>query len=204
MRRYHIVEGDKTTADGVVQPHTGAGATFKWHGKTKSYVGDKVLCKACQSVVVIEASGSRLSFSVNGLMPALGGDLCICKCSPPPKLVHSQTVFYETTNDSHSVTSNSNIEKSSSNINKKIIEMFWTYSKDYNPLNEESRHYVDINLHVKTQGYSVGETVSVTIKYDDDDILFNEEKILNLTGTVNDNKEVVFEELFKNGTLNLK
>ena len=72
------------------------------------------------------------------------------------------------------------------------------------PLNEESRHYVDINLHVKTQGYSVGETVSVTIKYDDDDILFNEEKILNLTGTVNDNKEVVFEELFKNGTLNLK
>ena len=131
-------------------------------------------------------------------------DLCICKCSPPPKLVHSQTVFYETTNDSHSVTSNSNIEKSSSNINKKIIEMFWTYSKDYNPLNEESRHYVDINLHVKTQGYSVGETVSVTIKYDDDDILFNEEKILNLTGTVNDNKEVVFEELFKNGTLNLK
>ena len=99
MRRYHIVEGDKTTADGVVQPHTGAGATFKWHGKTKSYVGDKVLCKACQSVGVIEASGSRLSFSVNGLMPALGGDLCICKCSPPPKLVHSQMVFFEMVGD---------------------------------------------------------------------------------------------------------
>lgn len=95
MRRYHIVEGDKTTADGVVQPHTGSGATFKWHGKTKSYVGDKVLCKDCQSVGVIQASGSRLSFLVNGLMPALNDDLCVCKCSPPPKLVSSQTVFFE-------------------------------------------------------------------------------------------------------------
>lgn len=95
MRYYHIVEGDKTTANGVVQPHIGAGATFKWHGKTKSYVGDKVLCKACQSVGVIEASGSRLSFSVNGLMPALDGDLCVCKCSPPLKLISSQVVFYE-------------------------------------------------------------------------------------------------------------
>lgn len=95
MRRYHIVEGDKTTADGVVQPHTGAGATFKWHGKTKSYVGDKVNCPACKSTGIIQASGSRLSFNVHQLMPALDGDLCICKCSPPPKLVHSQTVFYQ-------------------------------------------------------------------------------------------------------------
>lgn len=27
--------------------------------------------------------------------PALNDDLCLCKCSPPPKLVHSQMSFKE-------------------------------------------------------------------------------------------------------------
>lgn len=103
MRRYHIVEGDKTTVDGIVQPHTGNGAKVTWHGKIKSYIGDKVLCKACNSMGVIQASGSRVSFSAHKLMPALNDDLCICKCNPPPKLINSQTVFYETISDEATV-----------------------------------------------------------------------------------------------------
>lgn len=37
----------------------------------------------------------RLSTKVNGRMPALNDDLCLCKCSPPPRLINSQTNFRE-------------------------------------------------------------------------------------------------------------
>ena len=37
----------------------------------------------------------RLSTKVNGRMPALNDDLCLCKCTPLPKLVHSQISFRE-------------------------------------------------------------------------------------------------------------
>lgn len=47
----------------------------------------------------IVPSGPRLSFSLGGAIPALNDDLCLCKCSPPPKLVHSQTSFKEIIDD---------------------------------------------------------------------------------------------------------
>jgi hypothetical protein len=95
MRRYNIVEGDVTTVGGVVQRHTGNGKGFIWHGKIASHIGDKVICPACGSVGVIEALGPRLSFDNHKYIPALHGDLCICKCSPPPVLVHSQELMYQ-------------------------------------------------------------------------------------------------------------
>lgn len=95
MRRYNIVEGDVTTAGGVVQRHTGNGKGFIWHGRIASHIGDKVNCPACGSVGIIKAAGSRLSFDNHSLTPALHGDLCICKCNPPPVLKHSQEVMYQ-------------------------------------------------------------------------------------------------------------
>lgn len=95
MRRYYILEGDKTTVNGVVQKHTGAASTTSWHGRTVSNIDDKILCPACKSEGKIKPVGERHSFGNKGFIPALNDDLCICKCSPPPKLVHSQTVFYQ-------------------------------------------------------------------------------------------------------------
>lgn len=100
MKRYYIVEGDKTTVNGIVQKHSGSGSTTSWHGKVVSNIGDKVVCPACKSVGVIQAVGSRLPFGNKGYTPAMNDDICVCKCSPPPKLIHSQTVFSQETDDS--------------------------------------------------------------------------------------------------------
>lgn len=92
--RYYILEGDATTAGGIVQKTTNT-LSFKVYGKNQSYIGDDVWCPACQSMGKIIPDQDRLSTKVNGRMPALNDDLCLCKCSPPPKLVHSQTTFKE-------------------------------------------------------------------------------------------------------------
>ncbi|MDO4250240.1 MAG: hypothetical protein Q4C68_01875 [Moraxella sp.] len=64
-------------------------------GKKQSCIGDDIWCPACQSMGKIIPDQDRLSTKINGRMPALHDDLCLCKCSPPPKLVHSQTTFKE-------------------------------------------------------------------------------------------------------------
>ena len=61
-----------------------------------------------------------------------------------------------------------------------------------------------MNLHVKTVNYAVGETVEITLKYEDDDILFDELREVKLKGIVNSNSEVIFKNILKNKTLNLK
>jgi hypothetical protein len=93
MIRYQIFENDVTTAGGIVQPHTGGGKSFIWHNRLASNIGDKIKCPACGSVGYIEATGMRRPFDNHKDIPALDGDLCICKCNPPPVLKHSQTSF---------------------------------------------------------------------------------------------------------------
>lgn len=117
MKRYYIVEGDKTTAGGIVQKHTGSGSTTSWHGKTVSNIDDKIDCPACNSVGKIQPVGDRQSFGNRGFIPALNDDLCICKCSPPPKLIHSQTVFYQNISDNVSTASSISSEHGASSQN---------------------------------------------------------------------------------------
>ncbi|MFC6052722.1 hypothetical protein A6M14_07750 [Acinetobacter sp. Ac_877] len=93
MIRYQIFENDKTTVGGIVQRHTGGGKSFIWHGRLASNIGDKVNCPACGSTGIIQAAGMRRPFDNHKDIPALDGDLCICKCSPPPVLKNSQTTF---------------------------------------------------------------------------------------------------------------
>ena len=69
------------------------------YGKEQSYIGDDVWCPACQSMGKITPDQDRLSTKVNGRMPALNDDSCLCKCNPLPKLVHSQTSFREIIDD---------------------------------------------------------------------------------------------------------
>lgn len=98
LTRYYILENDTTTVGGVVQK-TNNTLSFKVYGKNKSYIGDHVWCPVCNTMGEIVANGARLNVSVNGYVPALNDDLCMCKCSPSPKLVHSQTTFKETIDD---------------------------------------------------------------------------------------------------------
>jgi uncharacterized Zn-binding protein involved in type VI secretion len=86
-RRYHIRDGAKTTAGGIVR------ASSQWlivNGKALAREGDPVNCTACGTQGVIKCVMPRLTDRFEGKEYALSDDLCICKCSPPPKLIADQ------------------------------------------------------------------------------------------------------------------
>lgn len=89
LKRYHITLGATTTAGGKV---TSAGAFISIDGAQMALENDTVSCPTCHSQGVIKPDGPRLSERWNGRHVALNDDLCICKCSPPPRLVNSQTL----------------------------------------------------------------------------------------------------------------
>lgn len=87
-RRFHIHVGDTTTRGGKVL--TGL-STVTWHGHALAFEGDQVECPACRGIGRIVAVGTRISFTgPHGRQQALSGDLCMCRCEPPPQLIASQ------------------------------------------------------------------------------------------------------------------
>ncbi|RDU59294.1 hypothetical protein [Helicobacter sp. MIT 14-3879] len=71
---------------------------------------------------------------------------------------------------------------------KQITEIYFSYGDDEIRLNDTSKHYKDINLHITTQGYNEGEEVEVKIKTQDNSF--------TLKGKVNNNK-VFIKNAFK-------
>ena len=92
MRRYHVKQGDKTTAGGVVLE--GIANTFH-HDTLLSFVGAKIYCHGCKSQGVLAPEGPRFPDDFMGHKPALNNDICICRCDPPPRLLASQGTMYE-------------------------------------------------------------------------------------------------------------
>jgi uncharacterized Zn-binding protein involved in type VI secretion len=89
MKRYNITVGAQTTVGGTV--------VSGWHrgrinGQAIAREGDEVKCPECDSTGTIVCVGPRLSEQWDGRKPALDGDLCKCKCDPPPKLIANQTM----------------------------------------------------------------------------------------------------------------
>lgn len=92
MRRYDIVKGDKTTVDGVVQ---GGDSNDLLGGREQAYETDPVLCPVCKTVGLIKCEGPRFSMTgPDGRQAALSDDLCVCLCTPHPRLVPSQDTSY--------------------------------------------------------------------------------------------------------------
>jgi PAAR motif len=60
-RRYYLVEGDKTTAGGVVLEGSHC---FSIHGKTASFDTARVWCPACKSEGRIARAGPRRPFTL--------------------------------------------------------------------------------------------------------------------------------------------
>jgi len=75
---------------------------------------------------------------------------------------------------------------------KRIIDAYWCYGDDQQRITtDDSRHYVDLSLHIITENYNDGDTVSVKLNIGDTD----SEPML-VSGTVYDNKAVI-ENVFK-------
>ena len=91
MKRYLILNGDKTTVSGTVQA---VSSTIQLEGRDVAHEGDNVICPACDTTGKIRCDGPReVMTAPDGRHAALSDDLCICKCEPPPKLVASQQTF---------------------------------------------------------------------------------------------------------------
>ncbi|MDP9645591.1 PAAR domain-containing protein [Paraburkholderia sp. 22098] len=91
MKRYLILNGDKTTANGVVQA---VPTTIQLSDKDVAHEGDPVACPACNTTGKIQCDGPRQVMTApDGRHAALSDDLCICGCHPPPRLVSSQQMM---------------------------------------------------------------------------------------------------------------
>jgi len=88
VKRYDIVKGDRTTVGGVVEA---GDSSDMLNGQQQAYEGDPVSCPVCETTGKIRCEGPRQSTTgPDGRQSALSDDLCICKCSPSPRLVASQ------------------------------------------------------------------------------------------------------------------
>jgi uncharacterized Zn-binding protein involved in type VI secretion len=89
MRRYTITLGAPTTSGGKV---ISASSDARIEGVPIAVEGDLVTCPACNTAGKIQCVGPRIPESWNGKNVALENDLCICRCTVPPKLMPSQTL----------------------------------------------------------------------------------------------------------------
>ena len=88
---------------------------------------------------------------------------------------------------------------------KMIIDIFWTYGEEETSCRNVSRHYVDLNLHVKTFGYKKGESVSLLVENSETDVLSDDSSSLELIATIEDdygNAKIM--NVFKDKTINLE
>lgn len=196
------IHGSTTDHGGIV---ISTQSTSSQMGSLFLRAGDGFACPKCKIWSTLIKSNDHVVF--DGKPVAYVGDKFTCGATLMPKQMHvvgdsggsaGGSIFNQLQNNLH--------EKKfiKQGVTKEIKEIFWSYGESFTKLDSESRHFVDMNLHVKTVNYAVGETVEITLKYEDDDILFDELRELKLEGTVNSNSEVIFRNILKDKTLNLK
>lgn len=91
--RYYITLGATTTAGGTV---ISASSLLALDGVKVALEGDQVSCPACGTTGVIGLDGPRLPACHQGRQYALDGDLCLCHCNRPPRLVAVQQLCGQT------------------------------------------------------------------------------------------------------------
>ena len=89
MRRYTITLGARTTAGGRVVTASSSGSI---EGVPVALEGDLVECPQCRASGKILCVGPRIPEMSDGRQVALENDLCVCRCSPSPKLLTIQTM----------------------------------------------------------------------------------------------------------------
>lgn len=91
--RAFIRAHDRTTSDGDIHAQLNGGtAGNDNNNKNICFEGDPVVCPACKSIGKTKCIPPYRPWTGHdGRQVNLDGDLCICKCSPPPRLNASFT-----------------------------------------------------------------------------------------------------------------
>ncbi|MBN3790635.1 PAAR domain-containing protein [Burkholderia sp. Ac-20353] len=98
MQRNCLKVGDKSSAGGTVIDGI---PTCTHHGGELTYLGARVACPSCKSMGQIVPKGPRLPYSLMGKEVALEGDVCSCRCYPPPTMIASQSTMFQTFESHH-------------------------------------------------------------------------------------------------------
>lgn len=95
-KRCYITLGAATDAGGKVVT---ASSDVVLDGARRALEGDLVDCPACRTQGRIACDGPRLAVSEDGRRPALEDDVCLCGCSPRPRLLANQERYRQWVND---------------------------------------------------------------------------------------------------------
>lgn len=86
ITRRVALHGDLTTAGGVV---IAPGDNNTVMGRQVALADDKVECPSCKTTGFIRSVPPTPAQSHHGRQFAYGGDICICGCHPPPRVIAS-------------------------------------------------------------------------------------------------------------------
>jgi uncharacterized Zn-binding protein involved in type VI secretion len=95
-KRCYITLGAATDAGGKVVT---ASSSMVLDGVKRALEGDLVDCPGCHAQGKIACSGPRLAARENGRQPALEDDVCLCGCTPAPRLVANQQRYRQWVSD---------------------------------------------------------------------------------------------------------
>ena len=86
MMRLVLCVGDQPETGGYIEPMT-VGVPSSIRGHAVSFIGGAAFCNACSSVGVIAKAGGPSRRKHVGTEIALEGDILLCKCPTPPRMV---------------------------------------------------------------------------------------------------------------------
>ena len=86
MRRAILKLGDRSTNGGVIVEGVD---NCTDDGTPMSFIGARVWCNGCKSEGFIGSRGPHQIALMDGKQEALDGDICLCKCVPPPVMLAS-------------------------------------------------------------------------------------------------------------------
>ncbi len=78
--------------------------------------------------------------------------------------------------------------------NKRIVSVAWSYGEDMTRVDEISRHYTDLNLHIFTENYSARESIDFELCYIDCN---GDEQVVSITTEVGEDNEAIVMGLFE-------
>ncbi|CAM2173745.1 PAAR domain-containing protein [Paraburkholderia sacchari] len=83
LRRLAVV-GDQLDTGGQIESYSGP--SFFWHGHQVALIGGSAYCTTCKSAGQIAKTGGPRRIEFMG-EAAADGDIVLCKCSRPPRIV---------------------------------------------------------------------------------------------------------------------
>ena len=209
-----IRKGDPTSHGGTVLEGS---LTDICHGKPIAYIGHKVHCPKCRGDFPIVEGVVTTTFygkgvAIAGMKTSCGASLIATQftdivvygggsqASNVGRQVDENPAVVEAPGSTPSEVSH---ESKDWSVDKVVTRLFWTYGMSELPLEDVSRHYVDLNLHVDTKNYSPGETVDITLKNDDGSELMVGVQTLNIKAVVGPDGTAKIRDVFKGKTVQI-